>query len=219
MTAPTPTVHVDAGTEPSEVAMVLADVAASLPDRAGRDLLKLLRNDLAERAAPLQRIRHLELLAQMVDANAEVPDPNEDYEPLRARRRREAGEEWPHSRTLAKEWGGWLGAVHAAIRYWLEGGARLRPPASSRAAANDHYSRSGVIDAIIAYHRRFQQWPYGHQFYRWGVLERRLAAYHGKPPPRIPSRYPVERLWPDDRFDGALREAKRRLANDMCGAR
>lgn len=204
--------------EPSEVGMVIAEIAAVLPERAGRDLLKLCRNDLAERTPALQRIRHLELLAQMVDRTAEVPT-GEEYKRLRERRASDDGEVWPDRTTLAREWGGWLGAVAAAIRFWLEGGAKLRPPASTRRRSEDHWSGQEVVEAIIADHERWGDWPYGAQFYRWGVLERRLAAYHGATAPRIPSRSPVQRLWPDERFDGALREAKRRLTNEMRGGR
>jgi hypothetical protein len=48
---------------------------------------------------------------------------------------------------------------------------------------------------------------------------RRLAPLHGKPIPRLPTYSAVKRLWPEERFNGALAEAKRRWDNNGRGAR
>lgn len=204
--------------EPTEVGRALAVIAAALPEGAARALLALLRSDLAERPVALLRIRRLGLLAQMVDATGQVPN-GEEYETLRAARAR-VGESWPDRTALARSYGGWIPAVRAAMRLWGIGGARVRSsPLANRRQATVNYSQQEVIAAIILFFERFGTWPGAQEFYDWGNLERRLAYYKGKPCLRIPTDYPVERLWQDEGFDGAVTEAKRRYHTQGAGAR
>ncbi len=204
--------------EPSEVGSALAKVAAELPENAARELLAVLRGDLAETAPEAtRRIGNLGLLAQMVDANGEIIAPD-DYDRLRTARQH-AGETWPDRTTLARQWGGWTATNAAALRFWLAGRVSVDRAHARAGGASRRWAQDEVITAIHDYYRRWRQWPYAHQFYEWAALMRRLAPLHGKPIPRLPSYSAIARLWPEERFQGALAEAQRRWDNSGRGDR
>lgn len=91
------------------------------------------------------------------------------------------------------------------------GTKRNRPPIVA-------YDRAKLIAALVLFQDRFGEWPRIHEFLTWTAAER-TTARTGQPDPRLPSGAPLGRLWPEDRYSGALAEAKRRHEAGGAGAR
>ena len=108
--------------QPTEVALVLADLVRKITVAAADDLQRLLGFSVGLPEAGMLRAARLGLLRELIQQRTgEIPG-TEDYERLRARKEA-ADNEWPTASTLSNAYGGWVAAVRAAMRLDAEGSA------------------------------------------------------------------------------------------------
>lgn len=195
--------------EPSEAAQLL--VAAVLPHLSARDaehLRRLIGDGLASPEPVVLREARLGLLIDLVtERTGEVPSV-QAYEDLRVERE-ERGERWPSHSTLARAYGGWLGAVRAAMQVdvgrnpWGTPSKRHRVPA---------YTRDEALAAVARCRSAMGAWPTEQEYVRWRRVERRGARGAGVLEPRLPSAGSLRRL--TGTFSEAVRGARERVATE-----
>lgn len=145
----------------------------------------MLRDSLASPRASERRHQTLGLLGRLVRVGEGVMPTVADYEAA-YREAKEAGESWPHATTLIRKYGDWSSAVKASMRLEFVG-TGARPKSSYARAHVGDYTPREVGEAILRCRRVLGDWPTEAEFRRFCVVERELAAKHGKPSPRAPA--------------------------------
>jgi len=165
---------------------VLDGMVRLLSDEGLLQLEAMLRDSLTSPRASERRHEVLGLMGRLVRAGEGVIPRVADYQQAYIEAR-QVGEDWPsHSQLIRRYGGSWLAAVEASMRLELVGtGARVK---SSYAHAHvGDYTPQEVGDAIQRCKAVLGTWPTEPEFERFCVVERTLAAMHGKPSPRAPS--------------------------------
>jgi hypothetical protein len=197
----------------TEVAQVLRWLAVRLPPHEREALARLIANSLADPPAAMDRNKAFGLLMRMVRADGVIPTEPEYQAALDAATA--AGEDWPSIRSLCRRYGSWsFGVQHHLARYMHYGGASGLPRSFVHTLDRPDpgtYSRPEVVlQAIIAFHQRYDTWPTEWEYHSWARAQRAAARAAGKPLPLYPDALAIQRAY--GTFADALAAAKERAA-------
>ena len=148
--------------EATEVAMVLAQLVCdyrAFPDKAARDLHRMLGHRIAVPSPAELRYDRLQLLLTMMLDTGVVPTVDE----YQARRTADAdARQAPAASTLIVAYGHWLGACRSAWRFVDRAASnpyRVQNSHRHLITPHDSYTPRECLDAIIRFHERFDVWP------------------------------------------------------------
>lgn len=174
-------------TKPSEVAITLASLVSVMPERAARDLQRLLVAKLGSVDPSTLRGRRLGLLIEMLDGLGTFPQSS-DYDAERSARAA-AGELWPDHGTLCRSYGSWLAAVDAAMKHLHSTG---RPVSYRKPSTSNGYTLLETASALrrcradLGLWSSENDWPTESEYNRYRLLCREQAARAGQPTPPLP---------------------------------
>jgi hypothetical protein len=189
----------------SEVARVLASIAAALPAATRQQLSALLSHSIAAPTHSQIRARRLGLVCELVSAPGKLSV--EDYTRLRAQR---AAEDWPAASTLIEHFGSWPTVLGLALRLQIEGHGSHPIRSSHRSLGTPRggaYSREEVMIAIQRAGGVVGGIPSLSEYLE---IRRVLAAHAlltGNQRPRLPDKHVITRLF--DSYRDAARATAR----------
>ncbi len=158
----------------SPAAYLLGDAANHLPEGPAFELFEAISHILAAPSPVQLRSAKLGLVIDMIRAGSGEWVKYEDYDELRAERKRLLGEEWPSSTTLCEIYFGWQYVVRAAMEIYLGRGRVQRRPHLGT-FENESYTRFEIDQAIERCRDEIGFWPTEWEYSDWSYLSRQIA--------------------------------------------
>ena len=204
--------------DPTPTGWALAEVLEVLPEPWARDLDRLIAQLLHEYSTTDIREIRLGLIVELVLEDGQAPSWDR-YDEAREQRA-PAGQVWPDRTTLSAHYGGWVGAVRAAMDLYRIGG-RARIPYSRLPAheAPPPYTREEIERALIKCMLKLGHRPVKQEYVEWSSLERRASRETGSGDPRFPDVSVIRRRYrTQGGYDRALRLAHLRYSHEQRNA-
>ena len=161
----------------SEACLVIAEIAPQLPDRTRAELTRLLEHSVAMPSD--QELREMRL-----GLDGELPNVGA-YQEARSERATQ-GEEWPDAGNLTRHFGTWASTCRAAADLAFNITKNRVKTQTLRLWPKEPYTRIEVEKSLRRASRKVGQLIGQWEYVELRRVERRLAAFQGRPDPRYP---------------------------------